>query len=70
MGFESIAHEQDFAIDRLTGEEGDRNNCFNRIRLVGQKNPDKTTLASKTQFSRHYFGFQGQRCLLLVDYNI
>ena len=61
MGFESIGEE---------GEEGERNNCFSRIRLVGQKYPHKTTLAGKTQFSHHYFDFQSQRFLLLVDYNL
>ena len=34
MGSESIAHE------------GERNNCFSKIQLVGQKYRDKTTLAS------------------------
>ena len=36
---------------------GERNNCFSKIQLVGQKYRDKTTLASKTRFSRHCFGF-------------
>ena len=43
MGSESIAHEA-----RLRGHEGERNNCFSKIQLVGQKYRDKTTLASKT----------------------
>ena len=34
MGSESIAHE------------GERNNCFSKIQLVGEKYRDKTTLAS------------------------
>ena len=38
MGSESIAHE---AEDRmgywLRGHEGERNNCFSKIQLVGQK---------------------------------
>ena len=33
-------------------------------------NRDKTTLASKTWFSRHCFGFQSLRFSLLVGYNI
>ena len=45
MGYESIAHE------------GERNNCFSKILLVGQKYQDKTTLASKTRFRRHCFWF-------------
>ena len=38
--------------------------------LHGQKYRDKTTLASKTQFSRHCFSFQNQRFSLLGGYNI
>ena len=30
----------------LRGHEGERNNCFSKIQLVGQKYRDKTTLAS------------------------
>ena len=30
MGYESIAHEAE-------GHEGERNNCFSKIQLVGQK---------------------------------
>ena len=57
MGCESIAHEA--------------KNCFCKIQLVGQKyRLDKTTLASKTRFSPHCFGFQSWRFSLLVGYNI
>ena len=52
----------------VQGDE--RNNCFTKIQLVGQKYRDKTTLASKTWFSHHCFGFQSQCFLLLVGYNI
>ena len=54
----------------LRGHEGERNNCFIKILLVGQKYRDKTTLASKTWFSRHCFGFQSRRSSLIVGYNI
>ena len=54
----------------LRGHEGERNNCFSKIQLVGQKYRDKTTLASKTQFSCHCFGFQSRGFSLLVGYNI
>ena len=38
MGFESIAHEAEGGMGyRLRGHEGNRNNCFNEIQLVGQK---------------------------------
>ena len=53
---------------RLWGRE--EFNCFSKIQLVGQKYQDKTTLASKTRFSRHCFGFQSRRFSLLVGYNI
>ena len=43
---------------------------FSKIKLVGQKYWDKTTLDSKTQFSCHCFGFQSWCFLLLVGYNI
>ena len=31
----------------LRGHEGERNNCFSKIQLVGQKYRDKTTLVAK-----------------------
>ena len=54
----------------LRGHEGERNNCFSKIRLVGQNYQDKITLASITRFSRHRFDFQSRRFPLLVGYNI
>ena len=46
MGSESIAHEAEGRMGYLLrGHEGDRNNCFSKIQLVGQKYRDKTTLA-------------------------
>ena len=39
MGSESIAHEVEGRMDhRVRGHEGERNNCFSKIQLVGQKN--------------------------------
>ena len=71
MGSESIAHEAEGQMGYwLRGHEGERNNCFSKIQLVGQKYRDKTTLASKTRFSRHCFGFQSRCFSLLVGYNI
>ena len=64
MGFESIAHEGYL----LGGNEGETNNCFIKIQLVGQKYGDKTTLVSKTRFSRHCFSFQSRCFSLLVGY--
>ena len=47
MGSESIAHEAEGRMGYwLRGHEGERNNCFSKIQLAGQKYRDKTTLAS------------------------
>ena len=47
MGSESIADEADGQMGYwLRGHKGERNNCFSKIQLVGQKYRDKTTLAS------------------------
>ena len=55
----------------LRGHEGERNNCFSKIQLVGQKYRDKTTLARTERVSAAIvFGFQSRRFSLLVGYNI
>ena len=36
MGYESIAHKFEWAIESYASE-GERNNCFSKIQLVGQK---------------------------------
>ena len=39
MGYESIAHEAEGQMGYLLrGREGERNNCFSKIQLVGQIN--------------------------------
>ena len=39
MGYESIAHEAEGRMGYwLRAHEGERNNCFSKIQLVGQKN--------------------------------
>ena len=39
MCYESIAHEAEGRMGYwLKGYEGERNNCFSKIQLVGQKN--------------------------------
>ena len=38
MGYESVAHEAEGRMGYwLRGHGGERNNCFSRIQLVGQK---------------------------------
>ena len=48
MGYESIAHEAEGRMGYwLRAHEGERNNCFSKIQLVGQKEyRDKTSFAS------------------------
>ena len=47
MGSDSIGHEAEGRMGYcLRGHKGERNNCFGKIQLVGQKYRDKTTLAS------------------------
>ena len=70
MDSESIDEAESRMGHWLRGHEGERNNCFSKIQLVGQKFRDKTTLASKTRFNRHCFGFQSRRFSLLLGYNI
>ena len=71
MDSESIAKKAESLMGYwLRGHEGERNNCFSKIQLVGQKYRDKKIFASKTRFSRHCFGFQSRRFSLRVGYNI
>ena len=47
MGSKSIANGAEGRMGYLLRlYEGERNNCFSKIQLVGQKYRDKTTLAS------------------------
>ena len=53
MGSESIVYEAEGRVGYwLRGHEGERNDCFSKIQLVGQKYREKTTLASKTRFAK------------------
>ena len=46
MGSEAIAHEAEgWMGEWLRGPEGERNNCFSKIQLAGQKYRNKTILA-------------------------
>ena len=47
MSSESIAHEAEGQMGYwLRGHEGERNNCFSKIQVAGQKHGDKTSLTS------------------------
>ena len=50
MGSESVAHEAKGRMGYwLRGHEGERNNCFSKIQLVGQKiYRNKTSFASQS----------------------
>ena len=55
MGYESIAHEAEGRMGYgLRGYEGERNNCFSKIQLVGQKNI-KTKHLSRVKGRLQYF---------------
>ena len=46
MGSESIAREAEGRMGyRLKAHEGERNNCFSKIQLVGQKNNETKHLS-------------------------
>ena len=48
MGSDSIPHEAEGRMGYwFTGYDGEWNNYFNKIQLVGQKFRDKTTLAKR-----------------------
>ena len=70
MGSESIAQEAEGRMGYwLRGHEGERNNCFSKIQLVGQKQKyrDKT---KRDSAANCFVGFQNRRFSLLVGYNI
>ena len=75
MGYESIAHEAEGRIGYwLRGYEGERNNCFSKIQLVGKKisrlNIFREWKLDINPFlpPKHYK--YGGRFSLLVGYNI
>ena len=50
-GSMSVAHEAEGQMSYwLRGHEGERNNCFSKVQLAGEKYRDKTTLASAIVF--------------------
>ena len=70
MGYESIAHE----AEGWMGYEGERNNCFSKIQLAGQKNIETKHLSQvkarhHSYFTAKHYKYDG-RFSLLVGYNI
>ena len=71
MGYESVAHEAEGRMSYwLRGYKGERNNCFSKIQLVGQKNIETKHLSQVKAFlpPKHYK--YGGRFSLLVSFNI
>ena len=71
MGSESIAHEAEGRMGYwLRGHDGERNNCFSKIQLVGQK------ILRQNNFSKLKLDFnpflppKSRRFALLLGYNI
>ena len=63
MGYESIVHEAEGRMGYWLGaHDGERNNCFSKIQLVGPKNIETKHL------SLVKVGFQSRRFSLLVGY--
>ena len=71
MGYESIAHEAEGRMDYwLRGYEGERNNCFSKIQLVGQKNIETKHLWQVKAEHQSFFAAKTLQISLLVGYNI
>ena len=67
MGYESIAHEAEGPMGYWIGaHEGERNNCFSKSQLVGQKNLETKHLSLVK--ARLKFALS-RRFSLLVGYN-
>ena len=71
MGSESIASEAEGRMGfSLRLYEGERNNCFSKIQLVGQKYRDKTTFSWLKLDVNPFLPPKSARFSLLVAYNI
>ena len=59
MGSESVAHEAEGRMGYwLRGHEGERNNCFSRIQLVGQKYREYKTFSRQKARAFRYLGYK------------
>ena len=52
------------------GYEGERNNCFSKIQLVGQKNIETKHLSQVKAEHQSFFAAKTLQISLLVGYNI
>ena len=56
MGYESIAHEAEGLTGySIRGYQGERNNCFSKIQLVGQKNTETKHLSQVKARHQSFF---------------
>ena len=71
MGYESIAHEVEGRMGYwLIGYERERNNCFSKIQLVGQKNIETKHLSQVKAGHQSFFAAKTLQISLPVGYNI
>ena len=70
MGSESIAYDAEGGMDYwLRNHEGERNNCFSKIQLVGQNIDNKKSNYLKLDF-RPFLPSKSRRFSLPVGYDI
>ena len=71
MGSESIVHEAEGQIGYwLRGHEGESNNCFSKIQLVGQKYREQKNFSWLKLDFNHFLPPKSPHYSLLVGYNI
>ena len=71
MDYESIAHEAEGRMGYwLVVYEGERNNCFSKIQLVGQKNIETKHFSQVKAGHQSFFAAKTLQISLLVGYNI
>ena len=71
MGSDSTAHEDEGRMGYLLrGYEGERNNCFSKIQLIGQKCQELKRFSYLKMDFNPYLPPKSRRFLLLVGYNI
>ena len=70
MGSESIAYDAEGGMDYwLRNHEGERNNCFSKIQLVGQNIDNKKSNYLKLDFNP-FLPSKSRRFSLPVSYDI
>ena len=70
MGSESIAYDAEGGMDYwLRNHEGERNNCFSKIKLVGQNIDNKKSNYLKLDFNP-FLPSKSRRFSLRVGYDI